>query len=236
MNRTKIEWCDYTWNPFEGCSHVSPGCDHCYAAALARRFERPWGYPIGHEERMEEPMRIEKPSIIFVCSTSDLFHVQMPSSSVHEIIGIIQKATWHRFIVLTKRPENIAVALRGISVPGNLWIGVSAEDQYYFNMRWNALCSAVPRNGRRLVSIEPMLGHVEVKALAAASSEMIWSVPDWVICGPENGAGKRPCSPAWIEALAAECAEMGVPFFDKRPGATKREWCVGLDKDGGRCG
>ncbi len=34
---TKIAWCDHTWNPWRGCQKVSPGCEHCYAEAFARR-------------------------------------------------------------------------------------------------------------------------------------------------------------------------------------------------------
>jgi len=28
---TKIEWCDSTFNPWIGCTKVSPGCVNCYA-------------------------------------------------------------------------------------------------------------------------------------------------------------------------------------------------------------
>lgn len=35
MNRTGIEWCDYTWNPMTGCYN---GCSYCYARNIARRF------------------------------------------------------------------------------------------------------------------------------------------------------------------------------------------------------
>lgn len=36
--KTKIEWCDHTFNPWEGCQKVGPGCDHCYAEARNARF------------------------------------------------------------------------------------------------------------------------------------------------------------------------------------------------------
>jgi len=34
MTRSKIEWCDASYNPVVGCSKVSPGCDHCYAGRM----------------------------------------------------------------------------------------------------------------------------------------------------------------------------------------------------------
>ena len=35
MKKTKIEWCDSTWNPITGCKH---GCKYCYARRIAKRF------------------------------------------------------------------------------------------------------------------------------------------------------------------------------------------------------
>lgn len=35
---TKIEWADHTFNPWEGCQKVGPGCDHCYAENRNARF------------------------------------------------------------------------------------------------------------------------------------------------------------------------------------------------------
>ncbi|MCL2925450.1 MAG: phage Gp37/Gp68 family protein, partial [Trichodesmium sp. MAG_R04] len=37
-NKTGIEWTDRTWNPTTGCDKVSPGCTHCYAEAITKRF------------------------------------------------------------------------------------------------------------------------------------------------------------------------------------------------------
>lgn len=35
---TKIEWCDFTFNPWRGCQKVAPGCKHCYAETRSNRF------------------------------------------------------------------------------------------------------------------------------------------------------------------------------------------------------
>ncbi|TXG96136.1 MAG: phage Gp37/Gp68 family protein [Nevskiaceae bacterium] len=43
-DQTNIEWCDSTFNPWMGCTKVSPACDHCYAERDTRRFGRvEWG-------------------------------------------------------------------------------------------------------------------------------------------------------------------------------------------------
>ncbi len=57
---TAIEWCDHTFNPWQGCTKVSPGCDNCYAearqdtrlhavkwgAGQPRKRTKTWGDPV----------------------------------------------------------------------------------------------------------------------------------------------------------------------------------------------
>ena len=39
MAATSIEWTDKTWNPVTGCTKLSKGCEHCYAAVMSRRLK-----------------------------------------------------------------------------------------------------------------------------------------------------------------------------------------------------
>lgn len=224
MKKTKIEWCDYTWNPVEGCSWASPGCDHCYAAAMARRFHRPWGKAVFRPEVLDDPLHLKKPAVIFVCSTSDVFQEDVENEAINGVLEIIKKCPQHSFVILTKRPMKINALPDRMMIgtaPPNLFVGVSAENDHYYAQRVYTLMEVRwLQRGQRIVSVEPMLGPVSIKS--------VWPLPDWVICGPETGAGKRPCDPAWIDALGAECAELGVPFFDKRPGAKIRQFPAGI--------
>jgi protein gp37 len=43
MGETKIEWARYTWNPWRGCTKVSPGCTNCYADTLSGRNPKSLG-------------------------------------------------------------------------------------------------------------------------------------------------------------------------------------------------
>jgi len=60
-----IGWCDETWNPITGCSPVSEGCEHCYAARMAKRLAGRCGYPAGepflpgtfHEDKLQRPTK-----------------------------------------------------------------------------------------------------------------------------------------------------------------------------------
>lgn len=79
MNKTKIEWTDYTWNPITGCLH---GCDYCYARKIAERFPKafPQGFaPAFHQERLQEPIKLKKPSKIFTVSMGDMFGDGLPA-------------------------------------------------------------------------------------------------------------------------------------------------------------
>lgn len=134
MNKTKIPWADFTWNPVSGCSPVSEGCEHCYAEKMARRFTKGSGIENGvgreyfkvtlHPDRLDEPLCLKKPARIFVCSMSDLFHPDVPVSFIAKILDRMASRTtncnhrkyesheeecwtgdFHTFLVLTKRIE-----------------------------------------------------------------------------------------------------------------------------------
>lgn len=204
MNRTKIEWCDYTWNPIAGCSPTSEGCQHCYAAGIARRFGIPWGRAWFYPLRLMQPKRIKTPSRIFVCSMSDIGHRTVWKEWRASMWRVMTECPWHTFMLLTKRPGEW---LQGL--PSNCWAGVTVESQKHAGridelMRWHS--------GVSFVSVEPMLEPVTLRSHVR---------PDWVIAGPETGPGARECKPEWIETLAAE----SPCFFDKRKvGWTRREW------------
>jgi protein gp37 len=177
---------------------------------MSNRFGRPWGAPVFMPERLAQPGQVKKPSTIFVCSMSDLFHENVGQGIRTEIFDVMRFCDWHTFMVLTKRPQNIPDRL---DIPRNVWMGVTAENQARLNERLPYL-HRMP--GTRFVSIEPMLGPVTFCGHHV--------MPEWVIAGPENGPGARPCNPEWIANLAGECP----CFFDKRePGSAgfiRREW------------
>lgn len=227
MNKTSIPWCDRSWNPIKGCSPVSEGCQNCYARKMAQRFHKPWGAPVFHPAVVEEVRSMVSRrwydrhgrQRIFVCSVSDLGHPGIRPEDRCAVLDMVSSfSCFHTFILLTKRPEVLVPALwdwkRSHHMCGlwqHLWVGVTAENQaraderipYLESLDW---C-------RRFVSVEPMLGPVRDLPL--------WL--DWVIAGPETGAGARPCDPGWIEALSDE----SPCFFDKRdPGwwSWRREW------------
>lgn len=92
----------------------------------------------------------------------------------------------------------------------NVWLGVSAENQKWFDIRWSALrqTPAVVR----WVSFEPLLGPINFAGYSP--------LPDWAVAGGESGPGARPMHPDWARSLRDQCVAAGVPFLFKQWG----EW------------
>lgn len=124
---SKIQWTDASWNPATGCSHVSEGCDNCYAETLTRMKaaagvweapDLPWtaenaeANVILHPERLDQPLRWRKPRMIFVNSMSDLFHPRIPTEFIDRVFGVMAAAPQHTFQILTKRPKRMRDYLR----------------------------------------------------------------------------------------------------------------------------
>lgn len=146
MGKSKISWCDYTWNSIAGCTKVSAGCAHCWAERVAfrlkRRGQRDYqsvvddeGHWTGHvvclEHRLEQPLHWRKPRRIFVASMSDLFHPLVPFDFIAQVFDIMAspRAEQHTFMLLTKRPDRAGQFynwLRARFEAGGFWSGDTA--------------------------------------------------------------------------------------------------------------
>lgn len=205
---TGIEWTDRTWNPTTGCNKVSPGCTHCYAEALTKRFHTnfPQGFKLTlHPERLGEPKRWRKPSRIFVNSMSDLFHEEVPVEFLKQVFDVIRETPWHIYQILTKRQDRLLELAGQLDWPENIWMGVSVENQHYVQ-RVDCL-REVPATVRFL-SCEPLLGPLQLDLTDI----------HWVIVGGESGVKHRPMKVEWAQSIRDQCQEAGVAFFFKQVG------------------
>jgi len=153
----------------------------------------------------------------------DLFHLSVDWAKPHKIINIIKKASWHKFLILTKRPylmrEYFLYGIPVKTIP-NLWLGVSVENQRTADERIPILLQ-IPA-AKRFVSVEPMLGQIDLTGFAAVIKDERRSAGnnlrrlDWVICGGETGPKARWMNPAWARNLRDDCKKAGVPFFFKK--------------------
>lgn len=210
-----IEWTEQTWNPVTGCTKVSPGCKHCYAATMAKRLQAMGapGYENGFElsllpERLDQPLRRRKPTMYFVNSMSDLFHEGVPYEFIDRVMEVIRATPQHTYQILTKRSGNMREYFSTRPVPDNAWLGVSVEDKKYGKPRIPDLLAIKAKT--RFLSVEPLLedlGRLRLRGI------------HWVIVGGESGHGARPMKEAWAVNVRDQCAGAGVDFFFKQWGA-----------------
>lgn len=243
-DKTRIEWCDATWNPVTGCSPISAGCANCYAERQINSGRTPAVHQAAdfreikfHPHRLEVPFRWKRPRRIFVCSMGDLFHEDVDTRWIQDVFCRMFDASQHTFMVLTKRPERMKRVVEMMAdndflgrVLPNLWLGVTAENQEMADLRIPVLLQTPA--AKRFVSVEPMLGPVDLSRLThiPCPHKGRWcSLCDigighlaigWIICGGESGPGARPMHPDWARSLRDQCQAAGVPFFFKQWG----EW------------
>jgi protein gp37 len=189
MNKTSIEWTDFTWNPIRArlvgaspkarsgtfCTRVSPGCTHCYASTINKRFGNGLEYTVPNLEKIEffleprilyEPLALKKPARIFVGDMFDLFHETIPQEFIAEVLRVALKTPRHTFQFLTKRAVRmlhlVAAAQEhwGVTFPAHMWFGVSVEDQQRADERIPELL-ATPA-AVRFLSVEPQLEAIDL--------------------------------------------------------------------------
>lgn len=215
---SKIEWTDHTFNPWVGCTKVSPACDHCYAEGWAKRTGYPelwrgerrrtsasnWAKPVKWDRDAKAAGKRLK---VFSASLADWLDNQVPEEWRSDLARLIAATPNLDWLLLTKRPQNYAkLAPWGMgTLPENVWLGITAEDQAHFDQRWRHIRD-VPAKVR-FVSYEPALGPLSLPRT---------NNPDWIICGGESGAGARMMDPLWARAMRDECDVEGVPFFMKQ--------------------
>ena len=268
MNKTLIEWCSRpetrgpegarTWNPIRArlkgaspkarsgtfCTRISPGCQHCYASTINKRFGNGLEFTVPNLEQIEffiddrilaEPIQAKKPCTIFVGDMFDLFHESIPGEFVAEVLQVALKTPRHTFQFLTKRAARMRSLVDraqehwSVTFGEHMWFGVSVEDKLRAYSRIPQLqqmqCAV------RFLSIEPQLEEVPTGFDTPELGWVSWLRPlegvdpiisriDWVICGGESGQQARPMHPDWALSLLDACQSANVPFFFKQWG----EW------------
>ena len=213
MAASKIEWTDATWNPVTGCNKVSPGCKFCYAERLSKRLKATGmakyrnGFAVTlHPDTLEMPLRWRKPRSVFVNSMSDLFHDEVPDDFIGSVFDVMVRAHWHRYQVLTKRPERVVSLNAQLPWPTQVWQGVSVENADYAHR-----IDALRETGAavKFLSLEPLLGPLPNLDLSGI---------DWVIVGGESGPGACPMQKEWARDIRDQCLDAGVPFYFKQWG------------------
>jgi len=150
-----------------------------------------------------------------------------------ELFELIEQTPNLDWLLLTKRPENVQAMCP--SLPGNVWIGTSVENQRMADERIPEL-TRIPVK-IHFLSVEPMLERIDLDLRGRhygidypTYSEDV----SWVICGGESGPDARPMNPDWVRSLLNQCRDADVPFFFKQWGEwmpRSHMWYAGLRKE-----
>ncbi len=139
MKNSAISWCDHTFNPWEGCTQVSPGCANCYALTRNKRFaggenwgkgaprprtsEANWQQPLKWNKQAEEAQRAHGQSScpsdlarprVFCASLADWLDDEVPIEWLADLMVLIDQTPNLDWLLLTKRPENFFSRIVGV--------------------------------------------------------------------------------------------------------------------------
>ena len=235
MNKTTIEYCDYSWNPLTGCTKR---CSYCYANRLAQGWLRniysanpavapgcdpsdPFS-PRYWYSRLSQPGTVKRPSKIFTVDMGDLFDPAVPQAWIYAVLDHVLRFYWHTFIFLTKQPQRAAA----FTFPPNAWAGVTVNNAYQESaitaLRLKEVNATV-----RFFSIEPLLGSIPilpawvnwviVGAMTGSAKTVLEHAEQYPGAQPmkHNGKWTLQPHPDWVNTLLDEAARHGIKVFLK---------------------
>lgn len=226
---TNISWCDNSFNPWIGCTKISPACDHCYAARdnKLRKWVPEWGEigkpttPRKRTKTWGEPLKWNRKAAetgyrtrVFCASLADVFDNEVPQAWRDDLWQLLRETPNLRWILLTKRIGNAAKMLPSDWPFANAGLMSTLENQTVWDRDYPKL-AALPAAWHG-VSAEPLLGRIDIGDAR----------PDWIITGGESGAGFRPLDMNAVRSLRDQCARNGIAFHHKQNGGFR-------GKDGG---
>lgn len=238
---SKIEWTDHTFNPWTGCTKVSPACAHCYAEAWAKRTgivkwgdsaerrrtsEANWRQPLKWNAAAFESVQRRK---VFCASLADVFEDRAELKPWRkDLFDLINATPYLDWLLLTKRPTNIPTMLKACRVygeefPSNVWLGTTVENNDYLDRVDDLIEAAGAFASVLFLSCEPLLGEVDLTTNQRYQREhggyrpMIDDI-QWVIGGFESGPQFRTGNEGSALSLLNQCTRHRVPFFWKQNG------------------
>lgn len=247
--------CDHCWSETETamrCGHpnekIADRAHNVMGGMDAKRFD---GSVLLREDNLDLPLRTKKPTVFAVWN--DLYHEDVPDAFRDRAYAVMARNHQHTYLILTKRTDRMTAYWDGLERDSHvltgcryhnkkllrigcysdwcyekIWHGVTAENQQTANERIPHLLR-VP--GKRFISIEPMLGPVDLMNLSAPSAigtcyfqclHQCGDRPglDAVLLGGESGKAARPMHPDWVRSVRDQCAEADIPYTLKQWG----EW------------
>jgi len=220
--QSAISWTDATFNPWIGCTRVSPGCDHCYAARdnERRKWVSAWGAERKRTKTWGDPLKWNRKAAetgyrprVFCASLADVFDNEVPEEWRADLWQLLRDTPNLRWILLTKRIGNVLKMVPADWPFAHVGIMATMVNQEEYD-RDRLKLSAVPAPWRG-ISAEPLLGRIILDHKDAKANL------DWIITGGESGPGFRPLDMDAVRYLRDQCRDLGITFHHKQNGGVR---------------
>ncbi|MCI1722148.1 MAG: phage Gp37/Gp68 family protein [Lachnospiraceae bacterium] len=210
------------WNPWHGCTKISPGCAHCYVYRRDAEFgkdssvvakTKTFDLPVRKDRHGSYKLQADE-GIVYTCFTSDFFHKNADEWR-KEAWEMIRTRSDLDFFMVTKRPERFRESLPSDWGSGyeNVSVCCTCENQAMADRRLPVYMELPIRH--KSIICEPMLEEIHIEKYL----EQYPGVLENVICGGESGPEARLCDFAWVLTMMEECVKYEVPFHFKQTGA-----------------
>ncbi len=220
--QTAISWADATFNPWIGCTKVSPACDHCYAArdndrrkwvsgwgaGVPRRRTKTWGDPKRWNRKAEATGYRPR---VFCASLADVADKEVDPAWRVDLWQLLRETPYLRWMLVTKRIGNLEKMVPDDWPFPHVGVISTIVTQAEWDRDWPKL-KRMPAPWRG-ISMEPLLGEINI------GSER----PEWIITGGESGPVCRITRPEWVASLRDQCSANGIAFHHKQWGGVRPE-------------
>ena len=219
-----------TWNPWHGCTKISPGCLNCYVYRNDVKYGKDpsavgknscFSAPIAKNRNGEYKLKPDG-DYVYTCFTSDFFHPAADAWRA-EAWSYMRIRSDLRFFFITKRIDRFYEVLPADWDDGyaNVTICCTCENQEMADYRLPIFLSLPIRE--KLIIHEPLLGPVNIVPYLAVKGHDGLPVIRKVLCGGESGSTARICDYQWVLSLRQQCADAGVSFTFRQTGALLRK-------------
>lgn len=217
----KENWEIYVdWNPWHGCTKISPGCRHCYvyrqdemygSEILSSRCRKTGNFNLPIKHKRDKSWKIESGKVVFTCFTSD-FLLKDADEWRGECWQMMKVRTDLCFYFFTKRIDRFMECVPDDWEDGydNVIVGCTVENQEMADYRL-PIFKQLPIKHKSIIAA-PLIGPLDLSSYLDGTVEE-------VSVGGESGIDARPCDYDWILGIREQCIKADVPFRFHQTGA-----------------
>lgn len=208
------------WNPWHGCTKISPGCLNCYVYRRdaefgkdSRNVARTANFSLPLKKNRQKGYKLQPDQgEVYTCMTSDFFLEDADIWRPEAWKMIAMRRDLH-FVIITKRIHRFLACIPedwGVGYE-NVTIVCTCEDQKRADDRLPIFLNLPVRH--RQIICEPLLGPMRITPYLQHGKI------EQVTCGGESGDNARLCDFTWVLGLWQQCVENDTPFYFKQTGA-----------------